>query len=569
MFSIRLRAAENNSPPSSEVMDRDDAGDAADGAAPEGVGTASPALDGLQEFADRTGLTIIEINRPERRVVLWSTAGNISAAFRAAFAHYECAGKVWRSLTGPIYLPAAIAETVEDVSGLNDSLPDWVSSAILSRADRRSAERPPIMSQLLFVVGGALIALGVFLYWAHAFGRPMAAQTGKVAQIAAQRVAVVPSAPTSVPQDAAVPQPPSTAATVRELAKFEVAAWAALDSGRLQEAQDNFLGVLAIDPARDNAMRGLVTVRRKMGADNPQIVRQQIAAYQRAIDRGTVIDEKYALPVLKVLVSAGLAAAQELDVQHGPSAPAPPAAQASVPPPIHPQGPVASRGDVQHPATHPANVPPKAEDHPAAHPAVPPQTRPTAPASPAPTRPAAPAPQNPPVQAAQNALSPTSPTPHLSAVPGPQAPPSNRLYTVRIGPVLDRDRAAAIVKQLSAGGFPQAQTGAQTGYRVVSEPLPRKAAESLMATLAARGFRADVQSLTGDTVQLLFGVFVSQKDAETLSGRIAAAGYDAWIREGTVYTLSVGPYPSASVTAITGIAKAGGPETPVTVDPIP
>ena len=140
---------------------------------------------------------------------------------------------------------------------------------------------------------------------------------------------------------------------------------------------------------------------------------------------------------------------------------------------------------------------------------------------------------------------------------------------VRIGPVLDRDRAATIANQLTVGGFAQVQVNAQTGYRVLSEPLPRKAAESLIATLTARGFHADIQSLNGDTVQVLFGVFTAQDEAEALSGRVAAVGYDAWVREGTVYTLRLGPYSSASVTTIKELVKNGAPEASVTAVPVP
>jgi cell division septation protein DedD len=139
---------------------------------------------------------------------------------------------------------------------------------------------------------------------------------------------------------------------------------------------------------------------------------------------------------------------------------------------------------------------------------------------------------------------------------------------VRIGPLLDRDHAADIAKHLSAGGFAQVQVNAQTGYRVLSEPLPRAAAKSLIATVTGRGFRADMEPSNGDTVQVLFGVFATQEEAETLSSRIGAVGYDVWIREGTVYTLRLGPYPSASVTTITGLVKADAPEAPVTTDPI-
>jgi cell division septation protein DedD len=193
---------------------------------------------------------------------------------------------------------------------------------------------------------------------------------------------------------------------------------------------------------------------------------------------------------------------------------------------------------------------------------------PPSPASPAPAArgvapPSAPSPQAPAAPPAVSGQSP-QPAPVRQASP----PPSNALYIIRIGPVFDRDRAAAVAKQLAAEGFTQPQITPQTGYRVVSEPLPRKAAEDLVATLAGRGLRSQTEPLAGDSVQLLFGRFTSQKDAEALSSRIAAAGYDAWIREGPVYILRLGPYPQASVNAIAGIVKAGAPEAAVATDPV-
>src|SRR5207302_5187585 len=67
--------------------------------------------------------------------------------------------------------------------------------------------------------------------------------------------------------------------------------------------------------------------------------------------------------------------------------------------------------------------------------------------------------------APQAALPPTAPARPITPAPAPApqaAPPPparpapgavNPLYSVRIGPVSDRDRASAIAKQLAAGGF--------------------------------------------------------------------------------------------------------------------
>jgi hypothetical protein len=222
----------------------------------------------------------------------------------------------------------------------------------------------------------------------------------------------------------------------------------------------------------------------------------------------------------------------------------PPAAKSTAP-----QTPPASTA----PAQRGAEVP---QTSPALQTLPPPAAKPTAPqAPPAATAPAQRGAEVPPTSPAlQTAVPPTT---------------DRRLYTVRVGPVSDRDRASAIAKQLVAGGFAQTRVTAQTAFRVVSEPLPRGAAENLAATLAGRGFRNQIEPLTRDTVQLLFGTFASQKDAEALSRRIAGAGYDAWVREGTSYTVLIGPYPQSSVNAITGIVHSGAPDERVTAEPVP
>lgn len=193
-----------------------------------------------------------------------------------------------------------------------------------------------------------------------------------------------------------------------------------------------------------------------------------------------------------------------------------------------------------------------------------PQQPPPPPASPAQPSPPPPQPVTPPPQ-------PSPPPP----APPPQAPPpaDNRLYTVQIA-VSDRDRAAAVAKLL-AGGLPQTtpateiKVNTQSGFRVVSEPLPRSVAEGLVAPLANRGIHTYVEPLGGDTVQLVFGCFTSQRDAEALAQRISAQGYDAWVREGPVYTLQLGPYPQTAVTTITGIVKSSAPEATVITNPAP
>lgn len=207
--------------------------------------------------------------------------------------------------------------------------------------------------------------------------------------------------------------------------------------------------------------------------------------------------------------------------------------------------------------------------------AAPPPATPVPQAAPLPSTPepqaapppvaSAPPPSPPPATSPQAVPPPASPPP-----PSPPPSPDNRLYTVQVA-VSDRDRASAIAKQLQSSqavAASEIKVNTEAGFRVVSEPLPRSVAEGLVPTLAGRGFNSQVEPLTGDTVQLIFGNFTSQRDAEALSQRIAAAGYDAWVRQGTVYTLRVGPLSQSAIDTVTGIAKSGAPDATVTTAPV-
>ena len=517
-------------------------------------------LDRIQEFVGEVGLEVIDVDALRRTVLLGGSAGAIADAFSVQLARYKYGGKVRLGHVAPIYLPAAIADIVEEVSDLeNDEVPRPAAPAFLRFAVPQFPGRLMVGPLLALVAGGAL---GAFLFGGHSgsASRPPAAV--RLAQ-----------------EPGRAPAPPMSS-TVQQL---ESGGWKLLQSGRLADAQEDFLRALAIDPGRVRAMQGLVAVRRKVAADDPRVIRKQMAAYQDAMTRGTATGEYYTPSALRLLVSASMRALRELGASAEPAAP--------VIPPTTVQAPVAQ-------PARPLPPPPPAK-RPAAPPAAPP-ARPPAPAANVASKgqdhstvPAAAEGPKPPVAAAPQTVpqpagsaSPGTPTsqpttlggpsspqrPPAVSVPAPAAPTPpapDRQYMVRIGPMLDRDHATAVVRQLSTRGFGQGQVSSQTGYRVVSEPLPRAVAENLISTLAGRGIRAFVGQGGGDTVQLVLGVFTSQREADALSNRVAAAGYDVWIREATVYSIRLGPYPQTSVTAITDIAKSGAPEAAVAADPVP
>ena len=407
--------------------------------------------------------------------------------------------------------------------------------------------------------------------------------------------AVAPAVPKETTAPAPLPPPGNPGTT---LSAQNVEAWQLLHEGRAHEAQDVFLGILSTDPEDQDAMRGLVAARRGMAGDDPSELRRQVAVYEDAIRRGTDTKEHYTRLAMIMLVAASERAAQEIEAPSEAASPPLPlrkSIQASTPPAVpQPVDAVSPSGKLPPPAAHP--VKPSGPQTPPPTPAAKRQAAPpvskrqTAPPRPAPapqavTPPPAPAPQASPPPAPAPQASPPPPVPTRPTAPPPAPAPqastppptkpapvtANPLYTVRVGPVFDRDRASAIAKQLAAGGFsPTISTQSGPVFRVVSEPLPRNVAEDLGATLAGRGFRGQLELLAGGTAQLLFGAFISQKDAEALSQRITAQGYDVWVvRGGPAYMLQLGPYPQSSVEAITGILKSGAADATVTVDPAP
>lgn len=142
-------------------------------------------------------------------------------------------------------------------------------------------------------------------------------------------------------------------------------------------------------------------------------------------------------------------------------------------------------------------------------------------------------------------------------------------YFVRIGPISESN-AAEIIRRLAAGHYSVRNAG-QTEpqrFRVVSAPLPRNDAQQLASTLAQRDFPSLVRSLKDDQVELQFGVFNMQSNAEDLAGRIQDQGYSPMVvREGAVRIIAGGPYSAASLKAIIKTVESAMSAHPLTTVP--
>ncbi len=83
-------------------------------------GAARSDLDKVRAFADRYQLRIVRENSVTRTVILSGTAGQFNAAFGVRLQHYEHAAGHYRGRTGPIHLPADLADIVTAVLGLDN-----------------------------------------------------------------------------------------------------------------------------------------------------------------------------------------------------------------------------------------------------------------------------------------------------------------------------------------------------------------------------------------------------------------------------------------------------------------
>jgi kumamolisin len=83
-------------------------------------GAAAADIDKVETFAKAQGLAVVQVDRGRRSVVLSGDARAFSAAFDVVLHEFEHDGGTYRGRVGPISVPAALADIVEGVFGLDD-----------------------------------------------------------------------------------------------------------------------------------------------------------------------------------------------------------------------------------------------------------------------------------------------------------------------------------------------------------------------------------------------------------------------------------------------------------------
>jgi kumamolisin len=82
---------------------------------------ADPAdMAKIEAFASEHGLDVVQWSLPQRKVILGGPASSISKAFDVRLRRYRSPKGTYRGRTGPVTVPASIADIVEGVFGLDD-----------------------------------------------------------------------------------------------------------------------------------------------------------------------------------------------------------------------------------------------------------------------------------------------------------------------------------------------------------------------------------------------------------------------------------------------------------------
>ncbi|HTZ95720.1 MAG TPA: S53 family peptidase [Terriglobales bacterium] len=83
-------------------------------------GADEASIAKVEQFAKQNGLSVKEKSAARRTVILSGTVAAMSAAFGVELKEYEYGGGKYRGRTGPVHIPAELADVIEGVFGLDN-----------------------------------------------------------------------------------------------------------------------------------------------------------------------------------------------------------------------------------------------------------------------------------------------------------------------------------------------------------------------------------------------------------------------------------------------------------------
>jgi kumamolisin len=106
---------------------------------------ADPAdIEQVAAFASESGLTVSQVNRAARTVVLSGRCEDFAKAFQVPLARYEYPGGSYRGRTGPVYVPSNLADVIRSVHGLDNRPQARPHFRLSGRSGKASSAATPV-----------------------------------------------------------------------------------------------------------------------------------------------------------------------------------------------------------------------------------------------------------------------------------------------------------------------------------------------------------------------------------------------------------------------------------------
>lgn len=235
-------------------------------------------------------------------------------------------------------------------------------------------------------------------------------------------------------------------------------------AGQLREAQERYLQVLLVNPDDQEAMRGLVRVRRLMARNDAPTLRREAATYRRALTQGKETKEHYTASAMDLLAVASLQAAAELEDSPNKARRFVTEPRAPTPKPT----PTASPREVPRPKTQLTSSRPEPRPQPKPREVVRRNVERRQVARPI-------------------TVQPPAPPPSL-VTPATEPPPDQNepFVTITLGPIASRGQASSITSELTVAGYVARVRRGGADYLITLGPYRRSVAERIASRIRTR-----------------------------------------------------------------------------------
>jgi hypothetical protein len=242
--------------------------------------------------------------------------------------------------------------------------------------------------------------------------------------------------------------------------------------GQLREAQELYLQVLLVNPDDQEAMQGLVRVRRLLARNNAAELRRQATTYRRTITQGKETEEHYTAIAMDLLAVASLQAAAELEDSSAKFRPVVIRSQSTAPKP----SPTASKREAPRPKPQLTSSRPEPTS----------QSKPREVVRRGEARSKVPGPAPVAPKPVQKPPSPPPPPATLTVESESPVDMNEPFVTITVGPIASAAQASNITTELTVAGYVARMRWSGAEYHITLGPYRRSVAERIASRIRLR-----------------------------------------------------------------------------------